>query len=85
MEEVESDPSVPFVIVKFNARKAAEIAMTNGRTFEDGQLDMQWVSDKNEAFGKNSNVTNSKNGETSAAEELDNGGPMEEDEVRYFL
>lgn len=39
-----SDANVPMMIVDFDSRKCAEVAIANGQNFEDIKLNLEWVT-----------------------------------------
>lgn len=44
IRDYQSDAHVPMMIVDFDSRKCAEVAMANGSMFEESKLTLEWVS-----------------------------------------
>ncbi|CAL8104757.1 unnamed protein product [Orchesella dallaii] len=79
IRDYEPDCRVPMMIIEFECRKTAEVAMTNGQMFDDIKLTLEWVTENN-TDGKLLQAENSNNGETSNHDDLDNSASLDEDE-----
>ncbi|ODM99502.1 RNA-binding protein 26 [Orchesella cincta] len=79
IRDYESDSTVPVMIVEYESRKSAEVAMTNGQVFEDNKLTLEWVTESNPE-SKLLQAENSNNGETSNHDDLDTSASLDEDE-----
>jgi RNA-binding protein 26 len=74
MENYETDPVKPSLTIKYETRKSAELAMSQGRNVQNIPLDIQWVANSVASNQDKQGSRNSTNGEEeSTQEELGNG------------
>lgn len=80
--EYETDTVTPSMILNFDSRKSAEVALSNGKFFGESELEITWVTGTESGGGDSHDARSNGNGGHQSSE---NGPPMEDDEVRVPL